>query len=160
MRAFREPMVWLVVVIPVLTIAGGIVTMRLASANGPLASAPETVSRSGQMQLSDLGPDAAARTMNLHAVLSQQAPGRFVFTDWPDTDPPPATLMIVHPNQQDRDLTISLTDPNHVLELAPDALPWALCEFRLQDEQGHWRLVGTLDPATQQVHLQSKLSRL
>lgn len=160
MRAFREPMVWLVAVIPVLTIVGGIVTMRLASANGPLASAPETVSRSGQMQLSDLGPDERALDMNLRAVLSQKSPGRWVFSEWPDASPPPATLMIVHPNQQERDLTISLTDPNHVLEFAPDAMPWSMCEFRLQDEHGGWRLVGKFDPATQQVLLQSKLSRL
>ncbi|AVP96612.1 hypothetical protein C7S18_05080 [Ahniella affigens] len=160
MRAFREPMVWLVTVIPVLTIVGGIVTMRLASANGPLASAPETVSRSGQMQLSDLGPDERAMTLNLHAVLEQKSPGRWVFTDWPNINSQAATLMIVHPNEQERDMTISLADSDHVIDLVPDALPWALCEFRLQDEQAGWRLVGTLDPATQQVHLRSKLSRL
>lgn len=160
MRAFREPMVWLVVIIPILTIVGGVLTIRLASASGPLASAPETVSRSGQMQQSDLAPDTAALDQNLHATLTQTAPGRWQFTEWPSSHSVPVTLMIVHPNQQDQDLTISLTDANHVLELAPDALPFALCEFRLQDAAGSWRLVGRLDPVTQQVHFQSKLSQL
>lgn len=159
MRAFREPMVWLIVIIPILTVIGGVVTIRMAAANGPLASAPETVSRSGQMQQSDLGPDAAAMAQGLQATLVQRAPGRFEFTSWPTAASPAATLMIVHPNRQELDQRLSVTGADQVLEFAPDALPWELCEFRLQDQAGTWRLVGRLDSGSQEVHLQSKLSR-
>lgn len=63
---YREPMLWLVIAIPVLTIPAGLATLWIAGADpGALSSADTDARRIGQMQFADVSPDLAAARLGL-----------------------------------------------------------------------------------------------
>lgn len=67
---WREPMIWLVVAIPVAAIAATIAMLVVASrSSGNNDIVDDTVRRTAQMQVADIGPDARARQMRLSAIV-------------------------------------------------------------------------------------------
>ncbi len=74
--AWREPMVWLVVAIPVAAIAATITMLVVASrSSGNNDVVDDTVRRTAQVQVADLGPDAVARQMRLSAIVRADTRG-------------------------------------------------------------------------------------
>ena len=68
--AWREPMVWLVAAIPAAAVVATIallVTATRSSGNNDLVA--DEVQRTAQVQVADLGPDAAAQHLQLSAVV-------------------------------------------------------------------------------------------
>lgn len=71
---YREPMLWLVIAIPLATIPAGLATLWLAARDpGAVASADEGARRMGQMQLADVSADLAAARRGLHGSAQVQA---------------------------------------------------------------------------------------
>ncbi len=66
---FREPMVWLVVGLPVLAVVAGIALLVIATRSGSSDAVIDTVERTAQVQTAELGPDARAGALKLSAVL-------------------------------------------------------------------------------------------
>src|SRR3546814_16426833 len=54
----REPMIWLVIALPLAAVLGGIWMMVLSSRSGSIDSVSDNVQRTGKIQTTDLGPDA------------------------------------------------------------------------------------------------------
>src|SRR5690606_9187333 len=66
---WRQPIVWLVVLLVAAAVVGGVVMVRVAGQDGPMDAVPDTVRRTGQVQQADLGPDARAAPRTLSAIV-------------------------------------------------------------------------------------------
>jgi hypothetical protein len=71
---YREPMLWLVIAIPLLTIPAGLATLWIAASDpSATASADEAARRMGQMQLADVSADVAAARLGIRGGASVMA---------------------------------------------------------------------------------------
>ncbi len=150
--AWREPMVWLVALIPLAAIVGTLWMVFAANdAPGTDDAIADPVQRTAQVQVADLGPDARAAALQLSAIVRAgkgvieviPVDGAFVRTR-------PLTLALRHPARAKDD---------RVLTLAPAGTGWRI-EAGIDD--GHdwnvqllpadkaWRLQGRW-PARQQA---------
>lgn len=66
---WREPMVWLMIGLPIASVVAGIALAVAAVRSGGADSVSDEVQRIAQIQLTELGPDARAKSMKLSAVL-------------------------------------------------------------------------------------------
>lgn len=150
----REPMVWLVIALPLAAVLAGIWMMVLSSRGGSIDSVPDDVQRTGQIQTTDLGPDERAARLKLGAVLQSEEGVLRVFPAGGEfRRGEPLRLQLLHPYEADADEAITL---------APDELGWQ-AEFaldashdwnlQLADEAGSWRLRGRLPRGQHAAHL-------
>src|SRR3546814_14478886 len=119
--------------------------MFLSSRSGIIDSVSDDVQRTGQIQTTDLGPDARAAQLKLGAVLQSEEGVLRVFPAGGEfRRGEPLRLHVLHPYEADADQVITMT---------PDALGWqaefaldASHDWNLQlvDEAGSWRLRGRL----------------
>ncbi|MCF7221419.1 FixH family protein [Marilutibacter chinensis] len=70
----REPMVWLLIGLPVAAVVAGILTVVISSRSGGNDAVIDPVARTAQIQTVELGPDERASELKLSAVL--QVDGR------------------------------------------------------------------------------------
>ncbi len=70
----REPMVWLVIGLPVVAVVAGIALLVIATRSGSSDAVIDTVARTAQIQTAELGPDARAQALKLSAVLQVDGP--------------------------------------------------------------------------------------
>jgi hypothetical protein len=153
---WRQPVVWLVVALVAASVAGGIVMVRVAGNGGPMDAVPDDVSRTGQVQQAELGPDARASALDLSAVLRVDAKQGIVelIPVTGDFDrAAPLQLALHHPLREAGDRT---------LELAPAANGWRApleldgshdWNLQLGPADGAWRLRGRLPRGQQAAHL-------
>ena len=159
-RGWWRPELWLVLGIPLLTIAGGLVTLGLARGDLSADGAHEGVRRTAQVQTADLAPDAAAARAGLRAELRVdrasgevrvRLPMAIAARDGVEVD-------FLHGLQAGRDLHARLQprEGAWVAALAPDAdSRWRVV---LADRERRWRLVGTLPRGGTTLSLQPALS--
>ncbi len=156
--AWREPMVWLIAILPLFALAGGIAMIYVAGGSGGNDAVADPVKRTAQVQVADLGPDAQARRLGLSAIvridrnLVEVLPvtGTFDRT---------ATLRIAfqHPVRAAADRS---------LLLRPSALGWRSAaaiegghdwNVELSAQDGRWRLQGRLPKRQRAAHLKPAL---
>lgn len=142
---WRNPVMWLVVGLPLLSIVAGVGLVVIATRTGGADSVTDPVRRVAQIQTTDLGPDAEAGKRGLSAVLRVEdgivevlpATGDFARGQ-------PLRLLLEHPARQADDLR---------LELVPEGPGWRLQRpvdsehdwvVQLQAADGSWRLHGRL----------------
>jgi hypothetical protein len=140
----REPMVWLVIALPLLTVVAGLATAMIA-AQGPPDRMDANVRRVAQVQTSDLAPDLAAAARGVEGEIAfERRDGRFTLriVGAPDAD---LQLWLRHPGDARRDLRATLLasgDGHYVAALgALGAGPWNLT---LSGDDGAWRVTGRL----------------
>ncbi|WP_372017996.1 FixH family protein [Pseudoxanthomonas sp. 10H] len=142
---WRNPVMWLVVGLPLLSIVAGVGLVIVATHTGGADSVTDPVRRVAQIQTTDLGPDAAARKLGLSAVLRVEdgivevlpATGRFARDR-------PLRLLLEHPTRQAEDLQLELPPggPGWRLQQAVDPQhDWVV---QLHAADGSWRLHGRL----------------
>lgn len=155
--AWREPMVWLVALIPLAAIVGTLwMVFAAGTAPGTDDAVADPVRRTAQVQVADLGPDARADALHLSAVIRRSAArGQ---RQWIEVLPvdgdfgaaPVLSLALRHPSRADGD---------RVLLLRRTGTGWrARAEFdvehdwilQLMPADGAWRLQGRW-PARQQA---------
>lgn len=153
---WRQPVVWLVVALVAASVVGGIVMVRVAGSGGPMDAVPDEVSRTGQVQQAELGPDARASALNLSAVLRVDAKQGIVELipvtgDFDRTAP--LQLALHHPLREAGDRTLELVPAGNgwraPLEL-DGSHDWNL---QLGPADGAWRLRGRLPRGQQAAHL-------
>jgi hypothetical protein len=72
--AWREPMVWLITLIPLAAIVGTLwMVLAASTAPGNDDAVADPVHRTAQVQVADLGPDARADALHLSAVIRRSA---------------------------------------------------------------------------------------
>lgn len=153
-HALREPMVWLLIALPLAAVIGSVWLVVVAVRGGSDDVVADVVQRTGQIQTTDLGPDQRAAQLHLGAVLQSEGgmlrvfPAGGVFQRGK-----PLRLVLLHPHSEDAD---------QVLTLLPDELGWhaehaadAGHDWNLQlgDEPGSWRLRGRLPRGQHAAHL-------
>ena len=140
---YREPMVWLMLAIPLATVVAGLVTLSLAMQDGATDVAPQRVVRTAQAQVSDLGPDIAAATRKLQGHRAIGADGTRITVRLPGVaaEEGPLRLDLVHPirAREDRHIVLDWRDGQWQAQAAWPAGRWRLS---LVDRQSRWRLAG------------------
>lgn len=147
---FRNPVMWLVIGLPLLSIVAGVGLVVIALRSGGDDAVIDTVQRTAQIQTTELGPDERARSMKLSAVLHVDAKGVDALPvggGFANGDVPrdvPLSLTLSHPSDASRDVRV---------ELKPSELGW---RADLALEPGHdWLL--QLTPADAQWRLRGRL---
>lgn len=151
---WRQPVVWLMATLITLVVIAGVVTYHLAAADGPMDVAPDPVQRTGQIQQSDLDPDARAARQGLSAI-ARVDPAHGIVEVLPvsgDFDhAAPLRLHLQHPTRADEDLTLTLAP--HETGWRANASPSQDHDWLLRLEPASaptWRLQGRL-PRHQQA---------
>jgi uncharacterized protein len=151
--AIREPMVWLMLGIPLLTAIAGFYTLHIAG----LAKATDVVnvpvSRIAQMQQSDLAADVNAARNNISARLNVTKE-QWVISGVGQIGKQNLVLDLQHPIDKTQDKRIELQKQGNLfVSTAPISKnnDWLL---QLSDEKKQWRLVGRLhrQADTAQLH--------
>src|SRR5690606_41724397 len=117
---WKMPIMWLVIGLPLASVVAGVSLVVIATRSGGSDVVSEDVRRVSQIQTTDLGPDAQARTLGLSAVLRAvegvleeiPATGEFALD---------ATLRVVlqHPCQGSQSLSIELATSDTGLRHRP-----------------------------------------
>jgi hypothetical protein len=142
---WSNPVMWLVVGLPLLSIVAGVGLGVIAVRSGGADTVSDPVSRVAQIQTTDLGPDAAAQRLGLSAVLRIEdgvveilpATGNFARGQ-------PLDLLLQHPTREAEDLQLKLQPegPGWRRQQAVDAGHDWVVQLRAAD--GSWRLHGRL----------------
>ena len=155
----REPMMWLVIGLPIAAVVGGVALIVISLRSGSVDAVIDPVQRTAQIQVSELGPDQRAGALKLSAVLRVgngmvellPVSGDFARDQ-------PLTLVLSHPSRAAQDRTLSL---------APSELGWrAAVELPADHDRlllltpvdGSWRLRGRLPVGQQAAHLAPALA--
>lgn len=151
-----SPAAWLVLGIPLATIAAGAWTLWLATGPGATDATPDRVRRTAQVQEAALDADAVAAREGLAAVVRVGPDGLVVaLSPAPGTHAP--RLQLVHPIRAGAD---------RVLPLSPGPSGWrsdatfagdVSWHLRLVAPDGRWRLVGRYRPGDAEVALRPAL---
>jgi len=156
--AWREPMIWLVVGVPLAAVVAGLWMVVVATRSGGTDGSTDDVRRTGQVQVADLAPDARAAELGLRVVV-QVFEGQVRVFPVDGALPRDASLVatFAHPQDAADDIT---------LVLAPDDLGWHVDAdvatdhdwlVQLGDSAGTWRVRGRLPRGQQAAHLESSL---
>ncbi len=164
----REPMVWLVIALPLAAVIASIWLVVLSMRGGSIDSVADDVQRTGQIQTTDLDPDARASQLKISAVLQSEdgmlrvfpASGEFRRGE-------PLQLKLLHPYEQDADALLTLApddlgwhvkfsaDPSHDWNLQlSDAIVGSDANVaRTSKTNSSWRLRGRLPKGQHATHL-------
>lgn len=157
--AWREPLLWLVLGIPLATLIAGLLTLRIASVSGAMDAAPEAVRRTAQTQTTDLAADALAARLGLSAGLLILPTGEVTITTLAPTKAAAVLdLRMIHPHTARLDLLIRLRRDGKVWRGQARIDPAPGWRVQLQDEQARWRLVARLAPGQRHIRLQPALA--
>lgn len=158
---WRQPVVWLMLVMIGLVVVAGITMVVVATADGPMDAVPDEVQRTGQAQQADLGPDARAARMQLAAIVRADREHGFVEVLPVSGDfdhAAPLRLHLQHPTRADADLMLALAP--HETGWRATATPALDHDWLLQLEpagKADWRLRGRLPHAQLAAQLRPAL---
>ncbi len=151
--AARQPLLWLVVALPLAAIVAGIWMIRLAG--GAMDASPDAVKRLAQIQTMDDPRDRRAGELGVHATVEINAQGIAVHVNEAAVgDGRAPTLALIHATDanQDRRLVLTACGPRTWCSSEhPAGARWRLA---LTPASNAWRVVGTLELGTTAVALE------
>ncbi|WP_133477549.1 FixH family protein [Cognatilysobacter segetis] len=154
---WSNPVMWLVVGLPVVSMIFGIGLVVIANRDSDDAIV-DKVDRTAQMQVADLGPDARAQQMKLSAVVRVGGGVIDVIPVQGDFDRRrPLKLSLLHPAHSAEDRVIDVVPgPTgwHAASAVDGTRDW---NVRLAPADGRWRIGGRLPKGQQAVALQPAL---
>ncbi|MGC4029724.1 MAG: FixH family protein [Steroidobacteraceae bacterium] len=143
-RAWREPMMWLVMGLPAITVVAGITMVILYGGPGTADTVSDEVQRTGQIQQTDLSPDMRARELGLsaHLRLTQDA---VELRPVSGTLPREALqLTLAHPLQAAHDVTLQLQPADGMWRASAHVDTTHDWNLQLAPASGAWRLTARL----------------
>ena len=157
---WREPMVWLLVALPLSAVVAAFALLFAAarsSGNDDLVADP--VQQTGQIQVSDLGPDTVAQQRQLSAILSVGNRRIELIPVSGDFDRhAPLRLSLRHPARAASDRTLSLQPSADGWQIATSldaSHDWIV---QLSPADGVWRIEGRLPKQQRAVRLAPRLA--
>ena len=153
----RNPVAWLMIVIPAATVVAGFWTLWLAASESGVDSNPDTVRRTAQIQVTSLAPDENASRLGLSGRAWFDGDTLLVSV-LPSAGTVAPQLQLVHPIENSLD--------RH-LDLLPDPRGWRASgtlagqqawHLRLVSADGAWRLVGRYRPGDTEILLEPAVS--
>jgi uncharacterized protein len=153
---YREPMVWLVIALPLSSIVAGTSLLGLAIHVGGADPVPDEVRRMSQIQVADLGADQRALARGLSAELAIDAGTGALRLALDGIDDATLTLQFVHPTEAGQDRSLPLVRSGDAwLGRFDGSLehPWQL---RLAPADRQWRLEGRIGAQPRAVALRPR----
>lgn len=144
---WKQPVMWLVVGLPLASVVAGIVMIVVAGGSDAIDTSPDQVRRTAQIQTVDLGPDQFAANEKLSAIVRLDPEHELVEVlpvSGTFDHSAPLRLELLHPSRQEQD---------RVLLLQATELGWRSTariggdhdwNVRLGPVDAHWRLQGRL----------------
>jgi hypothetical protein len=152
--ALREPMLWLIIAIPLATVIGGLTTLWLAEQSGQSDVVPEDVQRTAQAQVVDLAPDIEAARRHLSAHVAVDANNGAVRADLVSPNADDALVIkFVHGLRAADDVTLPMAREGDHWQASLPPMVSADWRLALEDAHGHWRLIGRLPRGSHQAQL-------
>jgi hypothetical protein len=150
---WRIPVMWLVAGLPLAAVVAGVSLVVIASRDSNDAVG-DVVQRTAQVQVADIGPDAAARDQGLSAILRIDdgyvellpVSGRFDTTT-------PLRLVLRHPAEASQDREVKLEPAGAGWRARVDAAAAHDWKLEVMPEGTPWRLQGRLPRGQRAVHL-------
>ena len=150
---WSNPVMWLVVGLPVVSMIFGIGLVVIASRDSDDAIA-DKVDRTAQMQVADLGPDARAQQMKLSAVVRVGGGAIDVIPVQGAFDRNlPLKLSLLHPTHAADDRTIDMQPSPLGWHAAFDVDHTSEWNVRLAPRDAGWRIGGRLPKGQQAIVL-------
>jgi hypothetical protein len=142
----REPMMWLVVGIPLASVIAGIAMIGVAS-RASVDHVAEPFQRIGKAQTAELTRDRRAMELGTTATLSVAANGRDLVVTLERADAAVLELHLAHPIERRLDAHIQLraVAPGRFAGSLEQPLPAARWDLELGDLGHTWRIVGQLE---------------
>ena len=155
---WREPMMWLVLGLPAASVVAGVILVSLAARDSS-DSVGDVVSRTAQIQVADLSPDARARDLRLSAIVRVDEGFIEVLPVTGDYQrQQPLRLVLRHPTLAASDLELRAEPADNgwrsAVELPLDH-DWKL---EVMPEGMPWRLQGRLPAGQRAAHVKPALS--
>jgi hypothetical protein len=158
-RGSANPVLWLVIILPLLSVVAGLTSLRLAVSRGD-RELPANFHWEGGTFDADQDRLAMAATMGLSAEVRLDGPARRCVVTLHGTSPSALRLDLTHPTSQFADRHVRLTGNGGTYGAPCAPLGAAHWWVQLADEQGSWMLRGrvhgalaeTLALSAQQVH--------
>lgn len=154
--ALREPMVWLMLGIPVVTAIAGFYTLHIAGLAKATDVVNTPVARMAQVQETDLSADENAARANISASLDV-AGGQWVISSAGKLSDEILVLDLQHPIDKSQDQSLELHKQGEVfVSRAPinKNNDWLL---QLSDRKKQWRLVGRLHRQSDSAELRASV---
>lgn len=155
---WRNPIVWLVIALPGTVVIASIVMLFIAGAGGN-DEIRDDVTRTAQIQTTDLGPDAVAAEQKLSAIVRTDEDGFVEVLPVSGTfdHKAPLRLTLAHPADSGRDIELMLAPGE--LGWRADATPDDSHDWKVQlgPQDSHWRLQGRLPKGQQATNLRPSL---
>lgn len=157
---FREPMVWLMIAIPLASVIVGLSLLTIAIRSGSADAVPDVVRRTLQIQDSDIAADRRAIELGLRGELSID----------PDTGAIEAslqglsdsssslTLRLLHAGRASRDLELRLVPAGERWHGRIEGTTGQAWNIELSAQDNSWRVGGRLDPGATRSELIPMLS--
>ncbi|MFY2765375.1 FixH family protein [Arenimonas sp. MALMAid1274] len=145
-----NPVLWLVLGIPLLTVAAGVYTLWLAAGTRATDSHPDRVQRTAQMQEASLAADEAAAARGLSARIELSADATTVVV-LPSSGPVAPILRLVHPLESALDRELALAPGSQGWRAPPTLAGRHAWQLQLVAADGSWRLVGRYWPGDASV---------
>lgn len=151
---YREPMVWLVITFPLVSVIAGITMLTVAS-RASVDNVAEPFRRIGKAQTSELTLDHRARELGTKALLSVGSNGRDLAVTLERAEAAVLELKLAHPIEQARDLDLRLVAvaPGRFVGTLGEPLAVARWDIELSDIGGTWRIVGQLEVGKEAAQL-------
>lgn len=154
---WRNPVMWLVAGLPVLSVVAGISLVVVANRDSTDA-VPDHVRRTAQIQVADVGPDATAQQAGLTAIVRSDAGVLEVLPVTGDFDRArPLRIALLHPAKAAEDVTLELAPVETGWRTQAQVDPAHDWNVRLEAADGAWRLLGRLPKGEHAAHLRPAL---
>lgn len=154
---YREPLMWLVVGVPALTVAGGIATLWLATMGRDVV-VRDDFRREGLAIHADPRRDAAAVEAGAHATLTfdrDRAQLTAVVSLRRGQLPDGLLILLSHATRAELDRTVSLRRANGIYRGQLESLPGGRWYVELTPASRGWRLRGEFSGAQRTIELRA-----
>lgn len=153
--AWRQPVFWLVLGLPLLGIVAGVGIVVAAVSSGGSDALSSTVRRTAQIQLEDTAADLAALQRGLQAQLQRDGSHGLLSLQLSGTvEADELELQLLHPVQARRDRVLRLRRAGERWFSDGAVAVDGRWNLRLQPRDGSWRLAGRLEADAAQARLQ------
>ena len=156
---WREPMMWLVIALPLASVVAGVILLTLAFRDSS-DSVGDVVQRTAQVQVSDLGPDARARDLRLSAIVRVDEEGYVeVLPVTGEFDRgQPLRIVLRHPARAAADVELRAAPSDNGWRAEADPGLGHDWKLELMPEGMRWRLQGRLPAGQRAAHVKPALS--
>jgi hypothetical protein len=155
---WREPMMWLVIGLPLASVVAGVILVSLATRDSSDAVG-DVVKRTAQIQVSDLSPDARARDLGLSAIIRVDDGFIEVLPVTGGFDrAQPLRIVLRHPSLAASDVELQATPGDNGWRAESTLVLDHDWKLELMPEGMAWRLQGRLPKGQRAAHVKPAFS--